>query len=302
MVCILMSTYNGEKYLEEQLESLIRQKGAEIKILIRDDGSIDGTRLILKRWQEDYPVLIELLLEENIGFAMSFTHLVQIAVERYHDADFYAFCDQDDVWLPNKLAVAVGKLPKEHSDIPITYCSNTTLVDSNLKFISKHWKSDEVCLTKERALIQSFATGCTMVFNRRAAEIYVTHTPSVIKVHDFLMYQICMFLGQVIYDRHSHILYRQHGGNQIGSPNAWGRLKRRFEWRNRERTLELQNYYFLETYRDLLSVEDIYIFSQIVFYRRSLFNRVALIFNHKISYTKLEYNFFFILKIIIGRV
>lgn len=301
MVCVLMSTYNGEKYLEEQLESLVRQEGVELRILVRDDGSKDATADIVKRWQAKYPEMIEFVQGENVGFAMSFTHLLQMAVERYPAVEYFAFCDQDDVWLPEKLRVAVERLEMEAKDIPVTYCSNTRLVDTNLRFMRMCWEKGEARLSKERALIQSFATGCTMVFNRKAAEIYVSHLPEVIKVHDFLMYQLCMFLGKVIYDENSYILYRQHGGNQIGQPGFRKRWQRRWTSGNyKKHTLELQNYRFLKAYKDLLSVDDIGLISQIAFYRKNLFTKLSLLFNNKIKYTRLKANFFYMLKIIIG--
>lgn len=300
MVCILMSTYNGEKYLEEQLESLVRQEGVEIRILVRDDGSKDATADIVKRWQAKYPEIIEFVQGENVGFAMSFTHLLQMAVECYPTAEYFAFCDQDDVWLPEKLRVAVERLEIEAKEIPVAYCSNTRLVDTNLRFMRMCWKKGEVRLSKERALIQSFATGCTMVFNRKAAEIYISHLPEAIKVHDFLMYQLCIFLGKVVYDDNSYILYRQHGNNQIGKPGFWNRWKRRVQGHYKEHTLELQNYRFLKAYKDLLTVDDIGLISQIAFYRRNLFTKLSLLFNGKIKYTSMERNLFYVLKIIIG--
>lgn len=296
-----MSTYNGEKYLEEQLESLVRQEGVEIRILVRDDGSKDATCDILNKWQASHPGLVDFVKGENVGFAMSFTHLLQMAVVRYPEAEYFAFCDQDDVWLPEKLRMAVEKLEAEAKDIPVAYCSNTRLVDSNLQFLRMCWKKDEARLTKERALIQSFATGCTMVFNRRAAETYVSHLPEVIKVHDFLMYQLCMFLGKVVYDENSYILYRQHGNNQIGQPGFRKRWQRRWASGNyKKHTLELQNYRFLKAYKDLLSVDDIGLISQMAFYRRSLFTKLALLFNRRIKYTRMKANFFYVLKIVIG--
>lgn len=299
-VLVLMSTYNGEKYLNAQLESLLEQEGVETHLLVRDDGSHDTTLDILKAWKEKYPAWIDIIEGDNVGFAMSFTHLLQSAVSKYSDVEYMAFCDQDDIWLPIKLKVALEKLQKENRAIPVSYCSNTRLVGVNLNFIRLGWKDNEVQLNKERALIQNFATGCTMVFNRKAAEIYVSHLPKVIKVHDFLMYQLCMFLGKVIYDHNSFILYRQHTSNQIGKPNFWGRWKKRLLGHYKDHTLEYQNYYFLLAYKDLLSIDDIGIISQFVFYRRNFFTRLSLLFDQRIKYTNCERNFFYRIKIIGG--
>lgn len=303
MICILLSTYNGEKYLDEQLESLCCQEGVDLKILIRDDGSRDSTSKIINRWQDKYPYLFDFIQGENVGFAISFTSLLQVAIEKYPDAEYYAFCDQDDVWLPDKMKVAVERLRKEERlDIPVAYCSNTTQVDESLKQIRLSWKPGKVYLTKERSMVQSFAVGCTMVFNKIAADIYVSHLPRDLRVHDFLMFQLCMFLGKVIYDDKPHILYRQHQNNQIGRPGFWGRLKKRMKGNYKNRTLELQNYHFLESYKDLLALDDIGILSELVFYRRSVFTRLNLLFNRKIRYDNFERNFFYFIKIIIGKV
>lgn len=301
MIIILLSTYNGEAYLTEQLESILHQEGVTMRILIRDDGSCDSTIEIVKHWQSKHPQIIDFVQGTNVGFAMSFTYLLQIAVRQYPEATYYAFCDQDDVWLPKKLQKAVEQLDIESKDIPVAYCSNTQLVDQKLQFIRMCWKRNEVHLSKERALIQNFATGCTMVFNRKAAEIYVSHQPEVIKVHDFLMYQLCMFLGKIIYDENSYILYRQHGKNQIGRPGFCQRWKRRWTTQNyKKHTLEIQNYRFLKAYKDLLNVDDIGLISQIAFYRKNLWTKLSLIFDHKIKYTNVNDNFFYLLKLIIG--
>lgn len=302
MVCVLLSTYNGEKYLNEQLESLQQQVDVEIKILIRDDGSKDHTVEIIKHWYRSNPTLIDFIQGENVGFALSFSYLLQFAMNKYPNAEYFSFCDQDDVWLPNKLKVAVEILRNECHEIPITYCSNTRLVDTNLHFLRMGWKKGEVQLTKERALIQNFATGCTMVFNKKAVEVYISHMPEVIKVHDFLMYQICMFLGKVIYDEDSYILYRQHVNNLIGIQNFWGRWKKRLQGHYKEHVLEIQNRRFLAAYKDLLSLDDVGLICEFIFYRKSVINKLLLMFNHRIKYTNIERNIFYIIKIIMGGV
>ena len=117
MIYILLSTYNGEHYLNEQIESLVRQVDVNYKILVRDDGSKDSTHVILNKWQQ--LGFLTWYRGENIGFAESFMDLVQKAPK----ADYYAFCDQDDIWLPNKLKAAVEKLELLKSG-PQLYCSN----------------------------------------------------------------------------------------------------------------------------------------------------------------------------------
>lgn len=300
VVCILLSTYNGREYIASQLNSILDQIGIDVKILVRDDGSNDGTPTILQEYVAANPGKIFFVQGENVGFAMSFTHLLQMGYERFPDCSYFSFADQDDVWLPEKLKVAVDILKKEPQNIPVAYCSNLTLVDAGLNYIREAWNKEEVRITKPRALVQSFATGCTMVFNRKAVEMYITHLPRVIKVHDFLMYQMCVFLGKVIWDEHSYILYRQHGDNQIGKPGYWGRWKKRLEGHYKEHTLEYQNRNFLEAFKNVLSSTDIKLVNYFVNYRYNLFSRLSLLLNRRISYDNIEADFFYRLKVLKG--
>lgn len=299
-VCVLLSTYNGAKYLREQLNSILNQEGVNIRILVRDDGSTDETISILKEYAKSIPDIFFWEKGENVGFAKSFTRLLQRGMVRFPDCCFFAFADQDDVWLSTKLKAALSFLVLEPLDSPIAYCSNLTLVNVELKYIREAWKKGKVRITKPRALIQSFATGCTMVFNRRAADLYVSHLPKVINAHDFFMYQLCIFLGKLIWDEHSYILYRQHDHNQIGKPDYWGRWRKRLKGHYKEHTLEKQNRYFLEAFRDMLSLDDISLIENFVDYRKNIFKRLALLCNTKISYTMKESDFFFRLKVLCG--
>lgn len=301
-VCVLMSTYNGERFIREQIDSIMNQVGVDVYLIVRDDSSSDSTCSIVEDYITAYPNRIELLRGNNLGFALSFSELIKYSLKKHPKCNYFAFADQDDVWLENKLLVAVEALEKENSTLPIAYCSNKTLVDENLAYIRTSWKRKEVRLSKERSMIQSFATGCTMVFNRVAAEMYIAHIPEQLKVHDYLMYQQCMFLGKVIYDHNSYILYRQHGTNQIGNPGFKKRMQRRLSGHYKEHALEEQNYFFLKAYKDILSVDDVGLLSLFVFYRRNFLTRLSLLFNNKIKYTTFEANFFYVLKVIIGGV
>ncbi len=301
-ICILLSSYNGEKYICEQIDSILNQEDVDIHLLIRDDGSTDSTIDFINKYKDKHANIIEVIRGKNLGYARSFSELIKYAYYKYPECKYFAFADQDDVWLKDKLSSAIKKLDKESALLPVTYCSNKLLVDEKLNPIRKSWTSKEVKLSKERCMIQSFATGCTMVFNRVAAEMYINHIPAKLKVHDYLMYQQCMFLGRVIYDSNPYILYRQHGSNQIGAPNFFNRMKRRFGGHYKEHALEKQNYYFLQSYKDLLTVEDIGLLTSFVFYRKNLFTKLSLLFNKKIKYTNFESNFFYIIKILLGTV
>ena len=175
-VAVLMSTYNGEKYLDEQIESLITQVGVDVKILIRDDGSSDNTIHLLKKWEKKG--VLEWYSGENIKPALSFMELVK----RVPKADYYAFCDQDDVWDNDKLKIASEMIGKYGETKPTLYFSNTRLVNSDLTPI-KTTTTHNPKITLGSALIINPATGCTVVFNH--ALIGVIHIKKFIKLQQY---------------------------------------------------------------------------------------------------------------------
>ena len=126
-VVVLMSTYNGQKYLRQQLDSLLNQTVRPTKILIRDDGSNDDTVNLLEEYASFYS-FIEYYCGKNIGPAKSFFELIN----KCDGYDYYALCDQDDVWFKDKLEVAINTLEKENKNIPLLYAGRFTLTDENL--------------------------------------------------------------------------------------------------------------------------------------------------------------------------
>lgn len=213
-----MSTYNGEKYLREQLDSILAQTDVKISLLVRDDGSKDATCHILREYAELHPN-IKIYEEDNIGSTQSFMKLLAYAHETYHDVEYFAFSDQDDIWLEQKLAHAIDVLEQQQETptTPQLYCSNLRIVDSNLAFIRYMHKEQEAERDKARSLVESFATGCTMVFNKEALRLACIAPSHEVILHDLLLFHICMFMGRVTYDSTALILYRQHQRNQIGA-------------------------------------------------------------------------------------
>lgn len=213
-VAVLLSTYNGSKYLHEQLDSLVAQEGVEVILVARDDGSTkDNTIEILKSYKEKFSSFI-LLEEPNCGAEESFNRLCKYAYENV-EADYYAFCDQDDVWDSDKLKCAVGKLNLYSKDKPNLYFSNLKMVDVKLNFIRNLYEDGEVDISRQKTLVQIYTYGCTCVFNKAALEIYCKVDNKT--YHDNWVYVICSYLGSVVYDSVGHISYRQHGSNLSGS-------------------------------------------------------------------------------------
>lgn len=129
-IAVCMSTYNGEKYIREQLDSIFSQEGITVKLIVRDDGSTDSTISII---ENSPPQLyeIQIIKGKNIGCENSYNQLCMYALQNIN-ADYYAFCDQDDFWLPTKLHEAVKVLDNYDNDMPNLYFSNLTLVDERL--------------------------------------------------------------------------------------------------------------------------------------------------------------------------
>ena len=214
-VKVLMSTYNGQKYLREQLDSILNQEGIEVSILIRDDGSQDGTIEILSEYAEKYPN-IELIEGDNLGFAQSFMGLIYKANE-YSDIDYFAFSDQDDVWQPAKLSSAVRMLEKMNNSRMRLYFSNTMAVDENLTPLFKTHTQSTLRLDKAASLVRYFILGCTMVFDKNLVEFVSKHKPVYqVLMHDLWIHQTCAFFGEIVYDDEPRILYRQHSSNAAG--------------------------------------------------------------------------------------
>lgn len=211
MIQILMSTYNGEKYLKEQIESLLNQTYQKFKILIRDDGSTDKTKDILESYQKKYPSIIKCVYGENLGVVKSFIKLINLSDEK---CDYFAFCDQDDYWLEEKLEKAFEKMRK---DIPFLYFSNKILVDEKLRILKIENKDIEV--KKFNSLIENLATGCTIVINKKLIRYLKNKNINSknILMHDWFAYILANFLGEVYFDKNSYIYYRQHSNNVVGS-------------------------------------------------------------------------------------
>lgn len=208
-VCVLMSTYNGELYVKEQIESILNQEQVEIMLYIRDDGSTDKTLEIIKSFQKKNSDII--LFEcQNIGVKKSFFELLKLAPK----ADFYAFADQDDVWKKEKLSSAVEILRK---DSFLLYFGKKKLVDKNLKDINIEDEKVEN-LTLGATLMKGFASGCTMVFTEKLKNEALKFNINNFSMHDTLMLKIAScFNNGLFYDRNEHILYRQHEKNAVGS-------------------------------------------------------------------------------------
>ena len=214
-VQVLLSSYNGEKYIREQLDSILAQENVAVKLLVRDDGSTDKTVEILKAYEEANDN-IRVLYGENLGVIHSFFTLIEEAEE----AEFTAFADQDDVWLPEKLFRAVSALEEQKSELPLVYCSAKQLVDEQLQPLRSGIRYGTVTPDFGNALVENMCTGCTCVINREVLQLLKGRTPDFTVMHDFWIYLVGSCFGRVLYDKESYILYRQHSGNELGAASS----------------------------------------------------------------------------------
>ena len=216
-VQILMSTYNGETYLSKQIDSILAQNYPAIQLLIRDDGSKDNTKEILKEYENKFEQ-ITVIYGENVGVNGSFFSLVEMS-----DADYIAFADQDDIWLPDKVKKAVEQL--EQVQGAALYACNKILIDGNDNIIKEN-DGRKMAPSFSNALVESICTGCTIVMNRKLTEQLKIHIPEHAVLHDWWCYLLAAYLGTVIYDENAYIWYRQHENNVVGAANhIWDKIK-----------------------------------------------------------------------------
>lgn len=272
-VQILLSAYNGEKYLASQLDSILGQEGIEVSILVRDDASTDHTVDILQKYAEQH-TNIRWYSGKNLGVQKSFLNLLDFADA---DKDYYAFADQDDFWLPEKLQKAVEMLEKEEQNQPLLYGSKVIYASEDLQKQEVFSYTVPKAPAFGNALVENICMGCTEVFNKTLLELVRNRKPEGKTLHDWWLYLSASCFGKVVFDENAYILYRQHGNNQVGMQNNWlARWKNRFSHFKKLRySLSTQAEDFSDRY--IIEGENRRLLSELKDYRKNIRNRVALI-------------------------
>lgn len=216
-----MSTYNGEKYLSQQIESIIAQTETKWRLIIRDDGSKDNTLSIIKQFI-NRDKRIELVEGENVGVINSFFQLV-----KYSKADFYFFCDQDDVWLSNKLEIMLNEATSCEQGVPLLVYSDLKVVDSNLNVLYSSMIDEltgPASTNLKEEMRRNCVTGCASMINNALAKVW-QETEDVI-MHDWYLAQIAAAYNNLVYINEPTVLYRQHENNVLGAEkgNFTGKL------------------------------------------------------------------------------
>lgn len=220
---IVLPTYNGGRYLAEQIESIRSQTIDTWELLVRDDGSTDTTFELIKKYAEEDERVV--LIEDqhgNLGAAGNFSLLVELALKR--GADYIAFSDQDDIWLPYKLEMAMSRmhsLEQQYGmNIPVMVHSDLEIVSESLETISPSFMQYENINNPgnpsiNKLLIQNYVVGCTMLGNRSLLEA-ATPVPSSVRMHDWWFASYSVVAGELSYLPAATIRYRQHSSNTLG--------------------------------------------------------------------------------------
>lgn len=225
---VLLSSYNGERYITEQLNSLSLQTEANWTIRLRDDGSSDRTWQIIEAWQAKFPDRVFSEKAPNVGVIPSFFELIRQADE---ESDYFCFCDQDDVWMPEKMERAIDRLTKVEKGVPAMIFTSTQLTDTDLNPLGIWPEKPLKASSFYNALVQNIAVGATVTFNRSALQLICSHMPDTDRVlmHDWWFYLCISAFGEVLHDPEPSILYRQHGNNAVGGETSkLGKLKKKW--------------------------------------------------------------------------
>lgn len=255
-VNILLSTYNGEKFIREQMDSLLAQTYPNTRIYVRDDNSKDGTGAILQEYCEkhrDKIIVIEDAL--NLGYPDCFWEML----EKCDDADFYAFCDQDDVWKPEKIERAVAHL--QGKDGEVLYIHDYDICDGNLKSFGRHHIENMEKKRGEQLLFYTIAQGFSMVINHKMRQMLLKESVKGKNIpHDGWCIWNAFFGGEMVYDATVLAYYRRHGETVTNSGMKKGIMIK--SWFKKEIFgdemfhLEQRAMYFLECIGNRMGMEE----------------------------------------------
>lgn len=226
-IAILMASYNGERYIKDQIESIINQNFSDWHLFISDDGSIDNTLRLEKSYQEKFPQKITIVENKTNkhGSKYNFFNLLNIVLrEKYN---YFMFSDQDDVWKKNKVSdtFKLMKQAKNNTSVPILVHTDLEVVDENLKTLGnsfiKYRALDPKCKDINHLLIQNNVTGCTMMVNRPLlVKALQVENIDEIAMHDWWFALIASIYGKIYFLNESTIKYRQHSENVVGATNV----------------------------------------------------------------------------------
>lgn len=298
-VCIIMCTYNAEKYLKEQIDSIINQKNVDIRLWIRDDGSTDNTiKLLHDKYGENQNVIIE--HGENLGAAQSF---ITAIFSCNLICDYYGFSDADDVWLLDKTEHSVSLLMQRPASELTAVVTRLQVVDQKLNHLG--YSAVPVReLSFRNALVQTLASGAATLMNRAAFEKVRLARPKFVAMHDSWVYLVITAFGNFIYSEKPTLLYRQHATNVFGTNHSW---RRRASQRISRLLGRQANVYFRQAeefsrlFGSSLDARKLHDLKVYLDYKSSIFSRIKFAIFPSIIKQRAMSNLYMRLLILLGR-
>ena len=224
-VTVLLATYNGSKYVRQMIDSVLAQSYGDFHLVLSDDSSKDDTPQILEEYAQKYPHKIT-HYRSGLRFGNAQNHFMHLLAQ-FHDTPYIMFCDQDDIWHPDKMEKAFQKMKhtEQNSATPTLVHPDLRVVDSSLQELSPSFCQmsdlDGNRLTLPHLLVQNVVTGCTVMVNRALAVLACKNIPSQgILMHDWWLALIASALGTIGFLDETTIDYRQHGNNSVGAKNV----------------------------------------------------------------------------------
>lgn len=261
MVSIVMATYNGEKYLEEQINSILSSTYQDFEIHIFDDGSKDSTMDILNNYKKQYPDKIKVIQNEtNLGVTLNFLN----AINRI-TSDYVMMCDQDDVWKKDKIARTLKRIRQMEvqfeKELPIAVFTDAHVVDSNLNMLHESFfrsgRLNPRLTDLSHLLMENKLIGCTVMINAALRKVLQSSPlPKKARLHDGWLGLIASSLGKVGFIKEPTLYYRQHEANLVGNRNFISYILNRISniGKQKKALLELQTQAgeFADLYQDLI--------------------------------------------------
>jgi glycosyltransferase involved in cell wall biosynthesis len=266
MINILMATYNGEKYISEQIDSVLNQTFIDFKLYINDDCSTDNTKEIVKEYVNKYPDKIFFSQNESNSGNAKYNFMNMIL--EHGESDYVMFCDQDDVWMKDKIHISIKEMKKQEQifgkDMPILLHTDLTVVDKNLNIIQPSFeKYADINCSKNAInylLVENVITGCTAMINQALVKM-LEEPKNYYIMHDWYIGLVASTLGIIKYFSKPTVYYRQHDNNALGAGQKniikKASIKLKLAVNKGTQNTVLQAKSFLDEYRSKLE-EDVY--------------------------------------------
>ena len=263
MIHIVMCTYNGEKYISQQLESIANNTVGEWKLYICDDKSTDNTIKILTDFRNEYAGRVDIKINENKkGAVLNFLNIIQEVSKNLEKDDYIMLCDQDDVWNEDKIAVTLAGMQElissNGSDIPLLVCTDVTVVDEKLDTIAEsftkmnHYNTNK--LTFANLMMENKVQGCTVMINKALTD-KIIRLPEGAIMHDSWIGLIAAAFGKIKYINEPTMKYRQHTGNVMGSIGFWEDMKNKLSCLDKQRQIVMKTTAQLGEFIDIYGQE-----------------------------------------------